>query len=140
VRDHTYVHDDVFASCVYQMPTANDRDSCGLGQSLSQILQDSFFVCWQILVAILALTAVGVVFYIVSNRNANELANRNANLAVASQAQPTTIVQQPAPAQQPPVMIQQPAPVQPAPVIIQQPNPRVRASDDANMQELLQRG
>jgi hypothetical protein len=89
-----------------------------------------------VLIAILALTAVGVVFYIVSNRNANELANRNANLAVASQAPPTTIVQQPAPAQQAPVIIQQPAPVQSAPVIIQQPNPRDIASDDANMQEV----
>jgi hypothetical protein len=89
-----------------------------------------------VLIAILALTAVGVVFYIVSNRNANELANRNANLAIASQAPPTTIVQQPAPAQQAPVIIQQPAPVQPAPVIIQQPNPRDSASDDANMQEV----
>jgi hypothetical protein len=89
-----------------------------------------------VLIAIFALTAVGVVFYIVSNRNANELANRNANLAIASQAPPTTIVQQPAPAQQAPVIIQQPAPVQPAPVIIQQPNPRDSASDDANMQEV----
>jgi hypothetical protein len=89
-----------------------------------------------VLIAILALTAVGVVFYIVSNRNANELANRNANLAIASQAPPTTIVQQPAPAQQAPVIIQQPAPVQPAPVIIEQPNPRDSASDDANMQEV----
>ena len=89
-----------------------------------------------VLIAILALTAVGVVFYIVNNRNENELANRNANLKVASQAPPTTIVQQPAPAQQAPVIIQQPAPIQPAPVIIQQPNPRDSASDDANMQEV----
>ena len=89
-----------------------------------------------VLIAILALTAVGVVFYIVNNRNANELANRNANLKVASQAPPTTIVQQPAPAQQAPVIIQQPAPVQPAPVIIQQSNPRDSASDDANIQEV----
>ena len=88
------------------------------------------------IIAILAFTAIAAVFYIVSNRNANELANRNANLEVASQAPPTTIVQQPAPAQQAPVIIQQPAPVQPAPVIIQQPNPRDSASDDANMQEV----
>lgn len=46
----------------------------------------------------------------------------NANLQ-AQQQQPTTVVQQPAPAQQAPVIIQQPAPAttQPAPVIIQQP-------------------
>jgi len=89
------------------------------------------------IIAVLAIIAIGAVFYIVMNRNANEEANRNANLDVAaSQANnrqpPTTIVQQPA--QQAPVIIQQPA--QPAPVIIQQPNPRDSASDDANMQEV----
>src|SRR4029078_12198386 len=59
------------------------------------------------IVAILAIAAIAVVRYLVSNRNANESANRNANLEVASQAPPTTIVQQPA--QQAPVIIQQTA-------------------------------
>ena len=91
------------------------------------------------IIAILAITAIAAIFYIVSNRNANESANRNANLDVASQAPPTTIVQQPAPAQQAPVIIQQPA--QQAPVIIQQPaQPSQRentsANDDANMQDI----
>ncbi len=86
------------------------------------------------IIAILAITAMAAILYIVSNRNANESANRNANLEVASQAQqPATIVQQPA--QQAPVIIQQPA-AQPAPVIIQQPSLRDNASDDANMQEV----
>ena len=86
------------------------------------------------IIAILAITAMAAILYIVSNRNANESANRNANLEVASQAQqPATIVQQPA--QQTPVIIQQPA-AQPAPVIIQQPTLRDNASDDANMQEV----
>ena len=89
------------------------------------------------IVAILAIAAIAVVLYLVSNRNANESANRNANLEVASQAPPTTIVQQPA--QQAPVIIQQPA--QQAPVIIQQPaQPSQRentsANDDANMQDI----
>jgi len=87
------------------------------------------------IIAVLAITAIGAIFYIVSNRNANESANRNANLEVASQAQqPATIVQQPA--QQAPVIIQQPAQPAPAPVIIQQPSLRDNASDDANMQEV----
>jgi len=86
------------------------------------------------IIAILAITAMAAILYIVSNRNANESANRNANVEVASQAQqPATIVQQPA--QQAPVIIQQPA-AQPAPVIIQQPTLRDNASDDANMQEV----
>ena len=86
------------------------------------------------IIAILAITAMAAILYIVSNRNANESANRNANLEVASQAQqPATIVQQPA--QQAPVIIQQPA-AQPAPAIIQQPTLRDNASDDANMQEV----
>src|ERR1700693_2193491 len=91
------------------------------------------------IIAILAITAIAAIFYIVSNKNANESANRNANLDVASQAPPTTIVQQPAPAQQAPVIIQQPA--QQAPVIIQHPaQPSQRentsANDDANMQDI----
>jgi hypothetical protein len=94
------------------------------------------------IIAIVAIFAVGAVIYFVSSRNANESANRNANLDLASQtnnaqAPPTTIVQQPAaPA---PVIIQQPAAAQQAPVIIQQPaqaNSRDTAADDANMQEV----
>ena len=93
------------------------------------------------IIAIVAIFAVGAVVYFVSSRNANESANRNANLDLASQtnnaqAPPTTIVQQPAaPA---PVIIQQPAAAQQAPVIIQQPAQASRdtAADDANMQEV----
>ena len=90
------------------------------------------------IIAILTIMVMAAVIYIVSNRNANESANRNANLEVASQApQPAPIVQQPA--QQAPVIIQQPA--QQAPVIIQQPaEPSQRqntsANDDANMQDI----
>ena len=84
------------------------------------------------IIAILGITAISAILYVVSNRDANESANRNANLEVASQAPPTTIIQQPA--QQAPVIIQQPA--QAAPVIIQQPNLRDNTSDDANMQEV----
>jgi hypothetical protein len=89
------------------------------------------------IIAVLAIAAIAAIFYIVSNRNANESANRNANLDVATQAPPTTIVQQPA--QQQPVIIQQPA--QQAPVIIQQPlgssqRENTSANDDANMQDI----
>ena len=95
------------------------------------------------IIAILAIAAIFVVLYLVNNRNANESANRNANLDVAAsqtdshQQPPTTIVQQPA--QQAPVIIQQPA--QQVPVIIQQPaQPSQRentsANDDANMQDI----
>jgi len=93
------------------------------------------------LIAIFAITAIGIVVYIVSNRNANESANRNANIEVAGQASSpqapaTTIIQQPA--QQAPVIIQQPAPAQQAPIIIQQPaGPSAEngiSKDDAAMQ------
>lgn len=89
------------------------------------------------IIAILAITAIAAILYIVSNRNANESANRNANLEAAGQAPPTTIVQQPA--QQAPVIIQQPA--QQAPVIIQQPaepgqRANTSANDDASMQDI----
>jgi hypothetical protein len=96
------------------------------------------------LIAVLAVVAIGVIVYLVTNRNENESANRNANVDVASQSnpqQPPVIIQQPAPAQQAPVIIQQPAPAQQAPVIIQQPaQPSQRentsANDDANMQDI----
>ena len=90
------------------------------------------------IIAILAITGIAIVLYLVSNRNANEEANRNANLEVASQgnhdAPGTTIVQQPAP--QAPVIIQQPVSGQQGTVTSQQPNERDSASDDANMQEV----
>jgi hypothetical protein len=96
------------------------------------------------LIAVVAVMAIGVIVYLVTNRNANESANRNANVDVASQSnpqQPPVIVQQPAPAQQAPVIIQQPAPAQQAPVIIQQPGPpsqreNTSANDDAKMQDI----
>jgi hypothetical protein len=93
------------------------------------------------IVAIIGIAVIGAVLYLVSNSNANEGANRNANLAVATQAPPATIVQQPAPAQQAPVIIQQPASTPQAPVIIQQPAPpsqreNTSANDDANMQDI----
>jgi hypothetical protein len=89
------------------------------------------------IVAVLAIAAIAVVLYIVTNRNANEAANRNANLDAAAQAPPATTGQQPA--QQPPLIIQQPA--QQAPVIIQQPpapsqRENTSANDDANMQDI----
>ena len=84
------------------------------------------------IIAILAITAVSAILFVVSNTNANESANRNANLAVASEAPPTTIIQQPA--QQAPVIIQQPA--QQPPVIIQPGSLRDNANADANMQEV----
>ena len=94
------------------------------------------------IIAILAIAALGAVLYVISNTNANEAANRNANVDVASQAaQPSTIVQQPAPAQQAPIIIQQPAAAEQAPVIIQQPAPpsqreNTSANDDAKMQDI----
>lgn len=96
------------------------------------------------MIAILAITAIAAIFFVVSNRNANESPKRNANLDVGSQAPSTTIVQQPAPAQQAPVIIQQPAPAQQVPVIIQQaaqPSQRenTSANDDANMQDIATR-
>jgi hypothetical protein len=94
------------------------------------------------IIILVVVMVVGAIFYLVSSKNANEAANRNANLDAASQTSTehppsTTIVQQPVPPA--PVIIQQPALGQQAPVIIQQPappNPRDTASADANMQEI----
>lgn len=99
------------------------------------------------LFAIAAIAVIGIVVYMVSNRNAERAADRNANLTAATingnqQTQPpTTIIQQPAaqPQQQAPVIIQQaPAQQQQPPVIIQQAAPQPARDDsgaDAAVQE-----
>src|ERR1700694_1727184 len=94
------------------------------------------------IIAVLAVMAIGVIAYLVVNKNDNEAANRNANVAAASPSspqQPPVIIQQPA--QQAPVIIQQPAPIQQAPIVVEQPaQPSQRqntsANDDANMQDI----
>jgi osmotically-inducible protein OsmY len=95
------------------------------------------------IVGIVAVASVGIILFLVSNRNAGDAANRNANIDIAAQSAPTqpatTIIQQPAPVQQAPIIIQGSAPAQQAPVIIQQPaqeNSRDSSSDDANMQDI----
>jgi threonine dehydrogenase-like Zn-dependent dehydrogenase len=97
------------------------------------------------LVAIAAIMVIGIVVYMVSNRNAERAADRNANLAAATinsnqQTPPPTIIQQPAAQpQQAPVIIQQaPAQQQQPPVIIQQaaqPPARDGSGADATVQE-----
>ncbi len=97
------------------------------------------------LIAIVMITVIGIIVYLVSNKNAERDADRNANLTAATlnnnqQSQPT-IIQQPVapPQQQAPVIIQQaPAQQQQPPVIIQQTAPQQNAdssSADANVQE-----
>jgi len=69
-----------------------------------------------LVVVAIALITMLVLFWMSSQPTTTDTAS-----TVAPQ-QPTTVVQQPAPAQQPPVIIQQPAPVtQPAPVIVTPP-------------------
>jgi len=98
------------------------------------------------LIAIVVIAAIGIVVYVVSNKNAERAADRNANLTAATlnnsqQTQPpTTIIQQPAaPPQQAPVIIQQaPAQQQQPPVIIQQAAPQPAGDNsgaDATVQE-----
>lgn len=94
-----------------------------------------------LVIVILAILALGTVFYVVNNKNQNEEANRQAALEASRlQAEAQARAQQSAPVQQPPVVIQQPAPSQAPPVIIQQPaassNETKNSLDDATMQEL----
>ncbi len=91
------------------------------------------------LIAVIAISVAGALIFLVSNRNENEAANRNANLE-ASQTnshQPITIVQQPAPPA--PVIIQEPAGGQQQPAIIQQPaQPGQRENTSANADAAMQ--
>jgi len=61
--------------------------------------------------AILALIVIGLPVYVVSNKNANEDANRQAMLEAsrANETQSQQPATSPAPAQQPPIVVQQPA-------------------------------
>ena len=82
-------------------------------------------------IAGIALLAIGITYYVVNNKNANEEANRQ----VAMETSRAQTQQQPATA---PIIVQQPAPAQQAPVIIQQPAPVVETSsplDDQTIQD-----
>jgi len=73
------------------------------------------------MVGVLVVVAIALITMLVLFWISSQPATDNANLA-ATQPPPTTVVQQPAPAQQPPVIIQQPAPVtQPAPIVVTPP-------------------
>jgi len=73
------------------------------------------------MVGVLVVVAIALITMLVLFWISSQPATDNANLA-ATQPPPTTVVQQPAPAQQPPVIIQQPAPAtQPAPIIVTPP-------------------
>jgi hypothetical protein len=70
------------------------------------------------MVGVLVVVAIALITMLVLFWMSSQPATDTATTA----AQPTTVVEQPAPAQQPPVIIQQPAPVtQPAPVIVTPP-------------------
>lgn len=71
------------------------------------------------MVGVLVVVAIALITMLVLFWMSSQPTTDTANTAAQ---QPTTVVQQPAPAQQPPVIIQQPAPVtQPAPVIVTPP-------------------
>jgi hypothetical protein len=73
------------------------------------------------MVGVLVVVAIALITMLVLFWISSQPATDNANLA-ATQPPPTTVVQQPAPAQQPPVIIQQPAPAtQPAPIVVAPP-------------------
>ncbi|HEX4945560.1 MAG TPA: BON domain-containing protein [Blastocatellia bacterium] len=100
-----------------------------------------------LVIVVLAILAIGTVFYVVNNKNQNEEANRQAALEASRvQAEAQARAQQSVPVQQPPVVIQQqPAPSQAPPVIIQQPAAPATTTetktgpDDMTLQELASR-
>ena len=93
------------------------------------------------MVGVLVVVAIALITLLVLFWMSSQPTTDNANLAAQ---QPTTVVQQPAPAQQPPVIIQQPAPAtQPAPIIVTPPAggstmPAESASSAANMDSTIQ--
>lgn len=70
-----------------------------------------------LVVVAIALITIAVLFWMNSQPTSD-----TSTIAATQPTQPTTVVQQPAPAQQPPVIIQQPAPAtQPAPIVVTPP-------------------
>ena len=86
------------------------------------------------MIAALAIIVIGIVVYVVSNKNANEAANRE----TVSQTSREQVSPPMAPQAAAPIIIQQPAPAQQAPVIIQQPAQPSAGTiiDDATINEV----
>ena len=92
------------------------------------------------MVGVLVVVAIALITMLVLFWISSQPTTDNANLAAT---QPTTVVQQPAPAQQPPVIIQQPAPAtQPAPIVVTPPAGGTTAStvpaEPVNMDSTIQ--
>jgi BON domain len=86
-----------------------------------------------LVVVAIALITMLVLFWMSTQPTTDETA------LTPAQQQPTTVIQQPAPAQQPPVIIQQPAPAtQPAPVIVTPPAGGAVAPESENMDSTIQ--
>lgn len=84
-------------------------------------------------VGVIVVVAIALITIVVLFLMNGQTDNTNANLAAQQTPPPTTIIQQPAPAQQAPVIIQQPAPVgQQPPVIINQPAGTTASAPPAN--------
>lgn len=96
--------------------TPNERREVVHSQSVRDNSGISAGMVGVLVVVAIALITMLVLFWMNSQRTADE------NAALTAQQQPT-VIQQPAPAQQPPVIIQQPAApaTQPAPIIVTPP-------------------
>lgn len=90
------------------------------------------------MVGVLVVVAIALITMLVLFWMSSQPATDNANMAAQ---QPTTVVEQPAPAQQPPVIIQQPAPAttQPAPIIVTPPaGGTIAPAESVNMDSTIQ--
>jgi hypothetical protein len=108
---------------IVETPLARKEVFTERTQVSTQSGQSSISMGMVAVIAIVSIGAIGIMLYLVNNRNANKLNNPDPSVVAGAPGPPpaTTIIEQSAPGQPATVIVQQPA--APGPIIVQQSVP-----------------